>query len=292
MKNTSNKIKKIAGWLDHLCDAGYEDLPATYRHFESQWKSFCGTEYPGSNNATEAFWEVVQGFHADYPQYVRFARMHWALLSLFTGRGWRRDPKKVKVIRAGSLPRSLNSLERPFLEDPDPLLAGTASWAAVNQAIEGEALGVVGPFGAPKDEIAVCGVFEMFRRFPFKEPCGEESLDEPCRRTASYFQASQISSAVADTALPDDTYEFAVAAGILDDCRESEVLVLSDIGDMPLNSASAAVILDILDFRRLNRLPTVWTTQFNSAEIEKRLGFKFGKMIIQRLSHRAKIVKL
>jgi hypothetical protein len=211
---------------------------------------------------------------------------------LFEGRSWRESPRGKPIWR-GTVPPLLDYHPK-FPENLQPSLLDHQSppWALADRTKDGRGLGIVGPYGNARESYAVRAVFEMFRNHPFKTLKDAESLSEPTGRTASFFRASEIAKALEDTFRLEDCLALNVAKGIVEDCQEHEVLVIVGIGEVPMGVSASNEFYNILEHRRMNRHPTVWTTQFLSAELGKRFSPRIGGLLVQNLSRGAEIVKL
>ena len=230
--------------------------------------------------------------HQEHPEIVRASRIEWALMSLFMGVRRSRDLKFPKGLRddLGELPPLLNSLTG-FPPDLDQAFINEfSSWACTDHTRDGQGLGIVGAFGSGEEQCAVWATLQMFQNHPFKSAADEESLHDPTERTASFFRAAEISKAMDDAIKEDCSADF--PRMILQDCLDHEVLVIVGIGDIPMGHSASIQFFNLLEERRMRRRPTVWTTQFKSAELEKRFSPRLGRSIIQRLSKTAKIVNL
>jgi DNA replication protein DnaC len=157
--------------------------------------------------------------------------------------------------------------------------------------MDGQGLGLVGPYGSGKCQCAVWAIHKMFKKHPFRGS-DAQSLHEPKRRTASFFRAAQISKAIENLNRPEDSYEYAVASWTIEGCLDHELLLVSEIGEIPMDVSASAEFLNILAHRKVHRRPTVWTTQFSSAELEKRFNSRMGRLIVERLSKDGRILKL
>lgn len=297
MKKTPNADRHEAQryWLNHYFDWEVDRLEPIAsskprENVEARFPSSSAGYVVGSGPEFDA---EIDAFCGEFPQVVPAARAHVARMALFEGRGWNEASAK-KHLRVGSVPKRIMDYDdqRPPNVTPD-LIEKVVSWASQDQTQTGRGLGLglVGQFGTGKLAAAVWAVFEMFERFPFLES-DRSSLAEPRMRAASCFRAGEIVRAFAGIRTPNDSFQHAVSRGILEDCRHSEVLVIADLGDIPMSASESREFLEILDDRKADGAPTVWTSQCRSTDLEKRFFSRFGRLIVQRLSYDTQVIVL
>lgn len=292
MKTANYEVEQIIHWLEH-CEAIESSRPEIFRKWESAWRKINPESSSSDRLRNEKFCAAAVRLHKAHPEFVLHARIDWAIMSLFGGRTWSRTPKiRGKGVCAGGLPPLFDAIREYPAGFPAAARDTLTSWADIDHTHDGKGLGIVGPYGSEKARAAVVAILDMFKKFPFRYPQEAESLSEPRGRTASFFRANEISDAHEDLSKEEDSFEYAVAHGIIEDCKNHEMLVITGIGEIPMNSAASSAFLNILEHRRMHRRPTVWTTQFNSGELEKRFAPRMGSLIVQKLSKGSTILKV
>ena len=291
MNTTPIESSEVIYWMKHFIDIEGGLHQEIYKQLYPLWQQVCEGQDRSEKDPGSEFVQAVQSLHASHPEFVRVARIDWALMSLFEGRDWRRSSRE-RLIRVGHLPALLESSIHWQFPSEMTLWDVKETWIDTDHTKDGWGLGVVGPYGSGKALYSVRAAIEMFKRFPFRSPYEAETLDEPKGRTASFFRAAEIAKAFGDLSKPDDSFEFAVASGIIDDCRYHEVLVISSLGEIPMNTSESAEFLNLLEHRKLQCRPTLWTTQFHSVELRKRFSPRLASLIVERLTKSSKIVKL
>ena len=129
----------------------------------------------------------------------------------------------------------------------------------------GHGIGLVGSTGLGKTRLLVSLLISL-----------------PDRCSWLYLPAMRLSTAVADQ-WDDESRIVHRARRLLEDARKVKVLLLDDLGDEKGTDAVGAELKDLIEHRTSRRLPILWTSQLNAAQLEAKHGER-GKAIVRRLA--------
>lgn len=91
-------------------------------------------------------------------------------------------------------------------------------------------------------------------------------------------------------------YHDETAGSLMDACKRCGVLVIDDIGKENMSDFVVSQIFELVNERNANMRPTIVTSNFSVAELEKRLASKgntdAAKAVISRLTDNCRILKL
>lgn len=88
----------------------------------------------------------------------------------------------------------------------------------------------------------------------------------------------------------DDKLTAQEAQSLWNDTRESQLVLLDDVGKEKFTERVAGEFYDLVEYRSSHKLPMIWTANLGPKDLEQRLGQEYGSATLRRLVEFSEII--